>query len=256
MRMIALVTILTALFLADPHPAAAQTGDDLRTIKKELEGIKESQKAVERQLQEIKTLLQARPAAAPAQPQNVVLSVEGAAFKGERNAKVTLIEFTDVQCPFCSRHVLTTAPQIEENYVKTGKVKHVVRDFPIESLHPQAFKGHEAVRCASDQGKYWEMSARLFANQKAMAPTDVSGHAQALALDLSAFRQCLDGGKYAAKIRKDMTDAQQAGVTGTPTFFLGLTDPRSSEVKVVRVIKGAQPYAAFSEAIENLLSQK
>ena len=94
------------------------------------------------------------------------------------------------------------------------------------------------------------MHYRLFANQQALAPTDLPPHTQALGLDVSRFQQCLDSGKYAARIRKDLPDGQNAGVTGTPGFFLGMTNPNDSKVKTLRGLKGAQPFASFKEAID------
>jgi len=147
-------------------------------------------------------------------------------------------------------------PQIESEYIKTGKVKYVVLDFPLESIHRNAFKAAEAARCAGEQGKFWEMHARLFANQQALAPTNLPQHAQALGLDVPKFQQCLESGKYATEIRKDLAEGQKAGVTGTPGFFLGMTNPNNSKVKTLRVLKGAQPYASFKEAIDSLLSSQ
>jgi protein-disulfide isomerase len=98
------------------------------------------------------------------------------------------------------------------------------------------------------------MHARLFAHQRALSPTDLPGHAAALNLDGPKFQACLDSGRYAPRVRKDLADGQQAGVTGTPAFFLGLTQPNAPTVKLLRVLKGAQPYAAFKEAIDGLLS--
>lgn len=129
-------------------------------------------------------------------------------------------------------------------------------DFPLETIHANAFKAAEAARCAHEQGKFWEMHDRLFANQQALAPDKLSQHAQAIGLDVSKFQLCLDNGKYAAEIRKNLTEGQQAGVTGTPGFFLGMTDPNSQTVKALRALSGAQPYARFKEAIDSLLSSQ
>ena len=145
---------------------------------------------------------------------------------------------------------------MEHEYIKTGKVKYVVRDFPLASMHNNAFKAAEAAHCAGEQGKYWEMHARLFANQRALGLGDLLSHAQALRLDMPGFQQCLESGRYAGAIRKVMADGQQAGVTGTPTFFLGVTEPNGSQVKVLRVITGAQPYTAFQAAINGLLAEQ
>ena len=132
----------------------------------------------------------------------------------------------------------------------------MVRDFPLESIHPNAFKAAEASYCADEQGKYWEMHDRLFANQQTLGVKDLPNHAKELGLDEAKFQQCLESGKYAARIRKDLTDGQKLGITGTPGFFIGVTDANGTAVKVVREIKGAQPYAAFQGAIDSLLAEQ
>jgi len=98
------------------------------------------------------------------------------------------------------------------------------------------------------------MHARLFSNQGALAASDLPSHAQALGLDVEKFQQCLDSHKYEAQIRKDIKEGQQAGVTGTPAFFLGLTDPKGDKVKTLQVVKGAQSYDNFKNTIEGLLA--
>ena len=233
-------------------------------LKKELDEIKEGQAKLRAELQEIKALLQARPAAAPGQaaagaapPAITSLSVDGLPVKGNKNAQVTLVEFTDYQCPFCGRHVRDTWPQIEKDYIAKGKVRFVVREFPLESLHKNAFKAAEAALCAGEQGKYFEMHDRLFANQNALATEQLPEHATAIGLNAPKFKECMDSGKYSAQVRKDLAEGTKLGVTGTPTFFVGLTDPKDSKtVKSVRIIKGAQGYSAFQATIDDLLSQQ
>ena len=147
-------------------------------------------------------------------------------------------------------------PRIEKEYIETGKVKYVFRDFPIRQLHPNAFKAAEAANCSAEQGKYWEMHARLFANPRALGPEDLSGYAEAIGLDLSKFQPCLANGKYTAEISKDLADGGKAGVRGTPTFFIGLTEPNKPTIQVHKTIRGAYPYSKFKEAIEGLISSK
>lgn len=232
----------------------AQSTEDLKALRKEIESLKQGQSVIQKDLEEIKNLLRGRVATPPPEPQNVVLSVKDYPFKGEKNAKITLVEFSDYQCPFCSRHFRDTIPQLEREYISGGKVKYVFRNFPIESIHPQAFKAAEAANCAGEQRKYWEMHDRLFANQNLLGVKDLPNHAKTLGLDLTNFQQCLDSGKHASKIRSDLADGQKAGVQGTPTFFLGLTEPNDVNVKAARIIRGAQPYAAFKAAIDSLLT--
>ncbi len=226
---------------------ATQSSDEIALLRKELQVVRE----------ELKSLRAAAPTVPqqPPQPGTFSASVDGAPVKGGKDARVTLIEYSDYQCPFCGRHFRETFPELRKEYIDTGKVRHVFRDYPIEQIHPQALKAAEAARCAEDQGQYWEMHDLIFGNQRAMAVKDLTENARALGLNSQTFQQCLDGGKYTTKIRMDLEDGKKFGVSATPTFFLGLTDPQSTEVKVLRIIRGAQPYQAFKEAIDGLLSQ-
>ena len=135
--------------------------------------------------------------------------------------------------------------------MQTGKVRYVQKDLPLEAIHPQAMKAAEATHCAGDQGKYWEMHDRLFANQRELTPADLAKHAAALGQDANAFRTCLDGGRHANGVRQDFSEGQKAGVKGTPTFFLGVEEgPR---LKVIKVIRGAVPVTAFKGTIDGAL---
>ena len=238
----------------------AQAPDDLGTLRKEVETLKEGQTAIQKELQEIKNLLMrgAPPAPSPspgsAAESGPLISIADAPFKGEAGAKLTIVEFSDYQCPFCAAYARDAFPQIERDFIKTGKVKYVLRNLPLESIHPFAFKAAEAALCAGEQDKYWAMHDRLFANQNALGRKELAEYAQALGIDGSTFESCLDSGKYIAHIRKDIADAQKAGVSGTPTFFLGATDTNGATIKWVRKLIGAANYATFKQAIETLLA--
>ena len=126
-------------------------------------------------------------------------------------------------------------------------------DMPL-SIHKDAFRAAEATHCAEDQGKFWEMHDRLFANQRAIEP--LKGHAEALGLDVVAFESCMGDGKHAEAVRKDMAQAEKAGATGTPSFVLGRTDPADpSKVKGISFIRGAQQFAAFKAEIDKALGE-
>lgn len=165
------------------------------------------------------------------------------AVMGDEDATVTLIEFTDYQCPFCARHFTQTVAQIKQEYVDTGKVKYVVRDFPL-SIHPNAPKASEATECADDQDKFWEMHDALFQKQGLWssapnAPELFKQYATELGLDAGDFASCLDSGKHTAEVQKDFADGSSGGVTGTPAFFVN-----------GKKLSGAQPFAAFKAAID------
>lgn len=172
-------------------------------------------------------------------------------MKGDPNATVTLIEFTDYQCPFCSRHYEQTLPQILKDYVDTGKVKYVVRDFPL-SFHPNAHKAAEASECADEQGKFWEMHDMLFGKQGEWsnlpdASETFKAYAAELSLNASAFASCLDTGATAAEVDADLADGSTAGINGTPGFWVVSDDGRSKQ------ISGAYPYETFKAAFDELL---
>lgn len=120
-----------------------------------------------------------------------------------------------------------------------------------------AFRAAEAANCAGEQGKFWEMHDRLFANQSALKSEDLPQHAQELGLNKDAFKQCLDSGKYVSDIRKNMAEAHKVGITGTPSFLIGFTEP-GGKVRAVKLLVGAQPYGSFKGVIDGLLrrSQK
>ncbi len=129
----------------------------------------------------------------------------------------------------------------------------MVLDFPLESIHKMAFKAAEATHCAMDQGKFWEMHDRLFANQQALEPS--KAHAEAIGLDVAKFEQCMSSGKHVPDIRREMAEGQKAGVTGTPSSVLALTDPSNpKKVKGLSFIRGAQPFDGFKAEIEKALA--
>jgi protein-disulfide isomerase len=182
------------------------------------------------------------------------IRVDGAPSMGANNANVTIVEFSDYQCPRSSEYFNWTMGQIVNDYIKTGKVRYVFRDFPIESIHPLALKAAEGAHCAGEQGKYWEMHDRFLRNQMSIEAKMLPLHALVLGLDVAKFQQCLDSGKFTAKVRENEADGKEAGVRGTPAFILGLTDPEQSTLKGVTIVNGAQPYTTFKEAIDKLLS--
>ena len=170
---------------------------------------------------------------------------ETTAISGDEDAPVTIIEFSDYQCPFCLRHFEQTMPQIVENYIDTGKVRYIFKDFPITSIHPQAPKAAETAECAGDQGQYWAMHDRLFQGQQADwnqnpdAVTIFKSYAAELKLDTETFDACLDSDKYAAEVASDLDEGVRAGVTGTPAFFIN-----------GQFISGAQPFEVFQQILD------
>ena len=137
--------------------------------------------------------------------------------KGPADAAVTIVEFSDFQCPYCAR-IPPALKRVEETYGKNVRV--VFRDFPLLSIHPNAAKAAEAGACAADQNKFWEMHDEIFANQQKMAVDDLKAHAKKVGLDSAVFDACLDSGKKAEEWKADTADGEKYGVSGTPSVFI------------------------------------
>jgi protein-disulfide isomerase len=161
--------------------------------------------------------------------------------RGAKDAAVTLVEFSDFQCPFCQAAV-ATINQLMAQYA--GKIKLIFRDFPIPNLHPLAPKAHEAARCAAEQDKFWEYHDLLFERSPRLAPAELKQYARDLKLNGEDFDKCFDAGKYQAAIASDVQDATRLGASGTPTFFInGL------------MIVGAQPISTFQKIIDGEMTK-
>ena len=160
---------------------------------------------------------------------------------GSAKAAVTVIEFSDFQCPFCQR-VMPTLKQLRETY--GDRVRIVWKDFPLTSIHPQAFKAAEAGQCAREQGKFWEYHDRLFQNQQALQPEFLKKYAADTGLDAAKFNTCLDTAKYAERVQAQMGVGNQLGVSSTPSVFVN-----------GRMVSGAQPYETFAAIIDEELER-
>jgi protein-disulfide isomerase len=227
-------------------------------LKEEIDKLKDGQAEIRKQLDEIKKLIAERPAAAPARRgpnvENAVIELGSNPVEGDNSAPLTLVEFTDYQCPYCARHLSQTHPKLEEEYVQTGKIRFVSMDLPLENIHKLAFKAAEAAHCAEEQDKFWEMRERLFTNQKALQPWN--SHAEAVGLDVGAFEACLESDKYKEAVQKDAAEARKIGVTGTPGFVVAKTDPNNpARVTGIVFLNGAKPFSAFQAEIDKALDE-
>jgi protein-disulfide isomerase len=161
--------------------------------------------------------------------------------KGPANAPVTIVEFSDFECPYCSR-VVPTLKKIEEHY--GPKVRIVFRDLPLTQIHKNAAKAAEAGSCAHEQGKFWEMHDKLFANQASLSVDDLKKTALALGLEPQAFNTCLDSGRHTPEWQADAAEAASVGVGSTPAFLVN-----------GRLLSGAQAYDNFVKVIDEELER-
>lgn len=203
--------------------------------------------------------------AQPTQPQvpqvpsgPVKISVNDDPVLGNKDAKITLIEFSDYECPFCKRHFDQTYPQLKKEYIDTGKVKLIYRDYPLPFHDPMATYEAQAANCAREQGgdnAYFKMHDEIFkrttSNGNGLTKDAVSKIAADLGLNAGNITACADGDKYKEEVAKDIADGSAAGVSGTPSFFIGKSDSTGTIEGTILV--GAQPYSAFQAVIDPLL---
>jgi protein-disulfide isomerase len=179
-----------------------------------------------------------------------VTSVSGNAL-GRADAPVTMVEFTDLQCPFCREFALTSFDQIRKNWIDTGKLRYISRDFPLD-IHAQAMPAARAARCAGEQGKFWEMRLTLVRNANLLTPDFITKTAADLKLNGAAFGACERSGKYDAEIQSEMQEGTRLNIPGTPMFVLGRTTPGSDAIEGP-VLIGALPYSSFDAKLREVL---
>lgn len=189
------------------------------------------------------------PSPASAQPR--FIGIDDDPQLGKADAKVTIIEFGDYQCPLCRAFWRETLPRIKKEYVETGRVRIVFRDFPIQDIHPEATVTAMAAECAEDQGKFWEFHDKVFREQDRRGRdvvrykvADVKRWATDVGLEAAAFNECLDSERHKAEVQKDYKDGADIGMNGTPVFFIN-----------GRALVGAHPFATFQKIIEEELKK-
>lgn len=190
---------------------------------------------------------------APPRQRPLVEAVEGLTIAPQAvsnvrgTGRVVLVEFSDYECPFCAKHTHTTATDIKRELVDSGTLQQVVFNFPL-AIHPRAQKAGEAAECAAKQGRFWEMHAELFANQKALDIEALLARAEKAGLDVEAFSGCLESGLAADKVQADVEEGRRLGVNSTPVFFVGVRQPNGSITLTAR-LNGAVPFEMFRTAV-------
>jgi protein-disulfide isomerase len=240
--------LLTALLLVVPAAPPSVRAEESIT--------REQADTLIKELRELRRVLESlrAPRQAERQPDvKVRVDVGDMPFLGRPDAPITIVEFTDLECPFCRAFHVGTFEQIKREYIDTGKVRFASRDFPLD-IHPNARPAALAVRCAAEQGKFWEMRHGVTLNAAALNRQVYDRLAGELGLDAGRFSACIAADQYRAAIERDMADGNAAGVNGTPTFVLGPTAPGTS-VEGRRIV-GALPFATFDSQIKALLGDR
>jgi len=205
------------------------------------------------ELRQIRQLLE-KQQAKPAQPQEEqptrakISDLSGVHMLGNKDAPITIVEYTDYQCPFCQRFHVSAYPEIKKNYIDTGKVRFYSKDLPLD-FHPNAMRAALAARCAGEQNKFWELRDVMGQNPDKLDMDHIAGFAEAMKMDGKSLRACVDSNKYKDSVQADVLEAMKVGANGTPTFVVGRSIGNGVEGELVL---GALPYPVFDEKLKGL----
>lgn len=240
-RLASVWIVVAGLLLAGCGNAKAQgiTAQQAEEMLKELRAIRQALERV------------TPPPAGQAKDQPAKLTNVGGYSIGKADAPLTLVEFTDLQCPYCNRWSTQVFAQLKAAYIDTGMVRFVTRDFPLD-FHAQAMPAARAARCAGEQGRFWEMRDALVRGFRQLSEPFIASTAADLKLEMAAFKACASSTKFDAAIMQDLNDGRSVGIEGTPSFVLGRTSPQGVDGSLV---VGAQPFAVFDAKIKEMLAQ-
>ncbi|MBI5644165.1 MAG: DsbA family protein [Deltaproteobacteria bacterium] len=252
----ALFMVLAAVLLVGS--TAAYASEDVQSLRKDVEVLRNDMDEIKRVLISILPVLvkhegvDGSPQVVPPQrvetPQSATVSIDGSPSMGKSDVSIVLVEFSDYECPFCARFNAEVLKQVKREYIDTGRLRFVYKDFPLP-FHQNAMKASMAARCAGEEGRYWEMHDALLENQQNLG--DVDGLVKRTGLNAATFNECMKSRKYEDAVQMDLNDGRALGINGTPTFILGRLD--ASGKVTGDVIQGAMPYAVFKTKIEALL---
>ena len=233
-------------------PLAAQVANDQGPLTRQ------QGEQILQELRQIRQLLERQQAKPAAQPQEEaptkakITDLSGVSMLGSKNAPLTIVEFTDYQCPYCQRFHVTAFAELKKAYIDTGKVRFFSKDMPLD-FHPNAMRAAMAARCASDQGKFWELRDVMGANPNSLDMEHIVGFAADLKMDTGALRGCIDGGKYKEPVQRDVLEAMKIGANGTPTFVVGKSVDNGVDGELV---VGAMPFQMFDAKLKDLQAAK
>jgi protein-disulfide isomerase len=206
-----------------------------------------------RQIRQLLEKQQINAAKGPNEPARATLNLEGVQMIGSKTAPITMVEFTDYQCPFCRQFHITSFNELKKNFIDTGKVRFYSKDLPIDQLHPNALRAAQAARCSADQGQFWSMRDLMGANPDKLDMEHLSGFATSLKMDTLAFRNCVESEKYKPMVQADLVEAARIGAQATPSFVIGKSTPEGVDGELV---VGAMPYPTFEQKLKQLEAAK
>jgi protein-disulfide isomerase len=226
----------------------------------EIEQLKRNQALIKRELAELRAIISAGSVGRYSKEQITGVTAERhvdvseVSFLGDPKAPVTILEFSDYQCPYCRKHATTTLPMLVDRYINEGKVRYGIKEFPIQQLHKYARRMSEVALCAGDQGAYWKMHDIQVNNGPTISSDEnLEALAKRLGIDAGKFSTCVTSGRNRDVINASLRFGSRMGIRGTPYFAIGLSDPTNENLIIVKsTISGAKPYFQFETKIDSL----
>jgi protein-disulfide isomerase len=243
--------LLAAVLMMGLALPGARAADTTATAESTDAAILKELKAIRQLLERIEKQGSQKAGARRSRPTTATVAINNKPVMGSESAPVTVVEFTDYQCPFCLRFTNTTFPQLKRDYIDTGKVRWVALNLPL-AFHKDAKKAAQAALCAGEQdkSKFWDMRLELFKHPRKLGEEHLPEHAASVGLDVDAFKACLASDRHLDDIEQDAKDARAVQLTGTPSFIIGKT---ATDKITGQVVVGAQPLRVFSAAINKAL---
>jgi len=238
------VVCLTLFAAAGPTLATEETGSA---------GVELSEQERQQELAKLMQIVAARQQ--PLQDADLTLRLNDNPEIGAAEARLVIAEFSSYRCGYCRRHFAQTMPRIVTDLIDQGLVRYVFFDYPVTSSHPPDRDAAAAGRCAADQGRYWAMREHLFERVEIPLQQRLPPHANVPGLDAAALAECIESEQSAAAVSNDLRQTLGLGVRGTPSFLIGYPSEDGAEVRIVKRIVGAQPYAVFAKIVDGLLSE-
>lgn len=212
-----------------------------------------------KELQQIRQILERQQLAPPPSPfvrgsgpELVTLKLGNEFSLGRPDAPVTIVEFNDLQCPFCSRFQTGAFPEIKKQFIDAGKVRFIMRDMPLEELHPQALRAATAARCAAEQGRYWEIVEKILANTAQLSSPALDKLVIGTGIDAAPYLSCMESTRHFDAIQQNIASGRAIGINGTPSFVVGRTN---GDTLYGEKLVGALPFSAFEAAIQSALAR-
>lgn len=250
-KLVAVAVLFTGVLVYAQTSTSKEAGITSEQADAILKELKEIRSILEKQLQMASNGSRLPGASSDIQTVSIGLP-QGVQSLGKDDAPMTIVEFSDYQCPFCSKFHRGAFAELKKSYIDPGLVRFISLDLPLD-IHPNALQAAEASRCAGDQGKFWEMRDAMIEHSDNLSKDSILMLASSIVKDPTALRLCMESGKYKAAVESNKAEANKIGITGTPTFIIGKTAKQSISG---HRLAGAMPYTAFDFEIRTILGER